>query len=65
MAKHYNIEYLYAGPSLSTIFPRLIDLKGIQDDFMRKHGSDYFETAGVRHASKASMPPEQERIPWL
>ncbi len=44
--KIYDIEYLYAGPlfihQLSHIW---IDFKGIQDDFNRKAGFDYFENS--------------------
>jgi hypothetical protein len=42
--KVYDWEYLYSGPlfthQLSHLF---IDLKGIQDPFMKAHGIDYFE----------------------
>jgi hypothetical protein len=44
--KLYGIEFLYAGPlfihQLSHIW---IDLRGIQDDFMRARGIDYFENS--------------------
>jgi hypothetical protein len=44
--KLYGIEFLYAGPlfihQLSHIW---IDFRGIQDDFMRAHGIDYFENS--------------------
>jgi hypothetical protein len=42
----YNTELLYAGPlfihQLSHLF---VDFRGIQDGFMRDHGSDYFQNA--------------------
>jgi hypothetical protein len=42
----YGIDYLYAGPlfihQMSHIW---LDLRGIQDDFMREHGLDYFENS--------------------
>lgn len=42
----YGIEFLYAGPlfihQLSHVW---IDFRGIRDDFMREHGSDYFENS--------------------
>lgn len=42
----YDQEYLYAGPlfihQLSHIW---LDLRGIQDDFMRRHALDYFENS--------------------
>lgn len=42
----YDLEYLYGGPlfvhQLSHVW---LDLRGIQDDFMRAHGSDYFENS--------------------
>jgi hypothetical protein len=44
--KLYNIEFLYAGPlfihQLSHVW---IDFRGIQDAFMREHGTDYFENS--------------------
>ncbi|MGB9181033.1 MAG: glucoamylase family protein [Pyrinomonadaceae bacterium] len=44
--KLYDIEFLYAGPlfihQLSHIW---IDFRGIQDDFMRERGIDYFENS--------------------
>ena len=44
--KIYGIEFLYAGPlfvhQLSHVW---IDLRGIQDDFMREHSIDYFENS--------------------
>lgn len=44
--KHYDIEYLYAGPlfihQLSHIW---IDFRGIGDAYMRARGSDYFENS--------------------
>lgn len=42
----YGHEYLFAGPlfihQLSHVW---IDLRGVQDDFMRDHGIDYFENS--------------------
>ena len=44
--KIYDIEFLYAGPlfihQLSHVW---IDFRGIQDDFMREKGIDYFENS--------------------
>jgi hypothetical protein len=44
--KLYGIEFLYAGPlfihQLSHIW---LDFRGLQDDFMRAHGIDYFENS--------------------
>jgi hypothetical protein len=44
--KMYDTEFLYAGPlfihQLSHIW---LDFRGIQDDFMRKKGIDYFENS--------------------
>jgi len=40
----YDIEYLYAGPLFTHQLSHVwIDFRGIQDEFMRGHGSDYFE----------------------
>jgi hypothetical protein len=42
----YNINYLYAGPLFIHQFSHLwIDFRGIQDDFNRKAGFDYFENS--------------------
>ena len=42
----YDIDYLYAGPlfihQMSHVW---IDFRGIRDDFMRRHDSDYFENS--------------------
>ncbi|WP_339325668.1 glucoamylase family protein [Janthinobacterium agaricidamnosum] len=42
----YGIEFLYAGPlfihQMSHVW---IDFRAIQDDFMRRHGSDYFDNS--------------------
>lgn len=39
-------EYLFAGPLFTHQFSHLwIDFRRIQDDFMRAHGSDYFENS--------------------
>jgi hypothetical protein len=44
--KLYGIEFLYAGPlfihQLSHVW---IDFRGIRDEFMRQHDSDYFENS--------------------
>lgn len=42
----YKYEYLFAGPLFNHQFSHLwIDFREIQDEFMRKHGSDYFENS--------------------
>ncbi len=42
----YGIEFLYAGPLFIHQLPQLwLDLREIQDDFMREKGSDYFENS--------------------
>ena len=42
----YDYEYLYAGPLFTHQFSHIwIDFRGIQDEFMREHGSDYFENS--------------------
>jgi hypothetical protein len=39
----YDISYLYAGPLFTHQLSHVwIDFRGIQDAFMRRHGSDYF-----------------------
>jgi len=44
--KVYDIEYLYAGPLFIHQMSHLwLDLRGIQDDFNRKKGIDYFENS--------------------
>src|SRR5665213_1396390 len=44
--KIYDIEFLYAGPLFIHQLSHLwLDLRGIQDDFMRKKGMDYFENS--------------------
>ena len=44
--KHYNLEYIYAGPlfihQMSHIW---INFKGISDEANKKHGIDYFENS--------------------
>jgi hypothetical protein len=44
--RHYDVEYLYAGPlfihQLSHVW---IDFRGIQDAYMRERGIDYFENS--------------------
>ena len=42
----YNYEYLFAGPLFNHQFSHLwIDFREIQDEFMRKHESDYFQNS--------------------
>ena len=42
----YDIEYLYAGPLFIHQLSHLwIDFRGIQDNFMRRQGLDYFENS--------------------
>jgi hypothetical protein len=42
----YGREVLYAGPLFIHQFSHIwIDFRGIQDSFMRDHGSDYFENS--------------------
>jgi len=42
----YDYEYLFAGPLFIHQFSHIwIDFRGIQDAFMREHGSDYFENS--------------------
>jgi hypothetical protein len=42
----YDYEYLYAGPLFIHQFSHIwIDFRGIQDEFMREHGLDYFENS--------------------
>ncbi len=44
--KFYDIEYLYAGPLFIHQMSHLwLDFRGIQDDFNRKMGIDYFENS--------------------
>ncbi|MEJ7709975.1 MAG: glucoamylase family protein [Pyrinomonadaceae bacterium] len=44
--KLYDIEFLYAGPLFIHQFSHLwVDFRGIQDEFMRAHGIDYFENS--------------------
>ena len=45
--KHvYDHDYLYAGALFTHQFPQVwIDFRGIQDDFMRDKGIDYFENS--------------------
>jgi hypothetical protein len=46
LKKVYNIEYLYAGPLFIHQFSHMwIDFKGINDDFNKKTGFDYFENS--------------------
>ncbi len=50
----YDREYLFAGPLFTHQFSHIwIDFRGIQDEFMRDHGSDYFENS--RHATYAQQ----------
>ena len=42
----YGYEYLYSGPLFTHQLSHMwIDFRGIQDDFMREHGIDYFENS--------------------
>jgi len=42
----YGHEVLYSGPLFTHQLSHLwVDLRGIQDEFMRDHGSDYFENS--------------------
>ncbi|MEJ7618225.1 MAG: glucoamylase family protein [Pyrinomonadaceae bacterium] len=44
--KLYDIEFLYAGPLFIHPFSHLwVDFRGIQDEFMRAKGIDYFENS--------------------
>ena len=43
--KAYDIEYLYAGPLYPQLAHAWIDFHGIQDEFMRSRGLDYFENS--------------------
>ncbi|MDQ0322035.1 hypothetical protein QO002_004241 [Pararhizobium capsulatum DSM 1112] len=46
----YGRELLYSGPLFTHQFSHMwIDFRGIRDDFMRRHDSDYFEN--TRHAT--------------
>ena len=45
-ASRYDLEYLYAGPLFTHQLSHVwIDFRGIQDDFMREKGIDYFENS--------------------
>ncbi len=42
----YDIEYLHAGPLFTHQLSHVwVDFRGIQDEFMRGHGIDYFENS--------------------
>jgi len=42
----YDTQFLYAGPLFTHQLSHIwIDFRGIQDAFMREHGSDYFENS--------------------
>jgi len=42
----YKLHYLYAGPLFIHQMSHLwVDFRGIRDDFMRRHDSDYFENS--------------------
>ena len=44
--KIYGVEFLYGGPLFIHQYSHLwLDLRGIQDDFMREKGIDYFENS--------------------
>jgi len=74
--KLYDIEYLYAGPlfihQLSHVW---IDFRGIQDEYMRERGIDYFENSrraayiqqryAIRNPKQcAGMGNHRERRSW-
>ena len=43
---HFGHKYLYAGPLFIHQLPQVwLDLRGIQDHYMREKGSDYFENS--------------------
>jgi len=43
---HYGYELLYAGPLFTHHFPHVwIDFRGLQDDYMKERGLDYFENS--------------------
>ena len=43
----YGYSYLYAGPLFIHQFPQMwLDLRGVRDEYMRDHNSDYFENSG-------------------
>jgi hypothetical protein len=43
---HYGYDFLYAAPLFVHHFSHVwIDFRGLQDDFMRAHGIDYFENS--------------------
>lgn len=44
--KVYDYEYLYSGPLFTHQFSHIwIDFRGIQDEYIRAHGLDYFENS--------------------
>lgn len=44
--RYYGQEYVYAGPLFIHQFSHIwIDFRGIQDEYMREHHSDYFENS--------------------
>jgi hypothetical protein len=50
----YDTSYLYAGPLFTHQLSHVwIDFRGIQDVFMRAHGTDYFENS--RRATEAQQ----------
>ncbi len=54
----YGTEFLYAGPLFTHQLSHVwIDFRGIQDDFMRAHGIDYFE-----NSRRATLVQQQHGI---
>ena len=54
----YDTSFLYAGPLFTHQLSHIwIDFRGIQDAFMREHGSDYFE-----NSRRATMVQQQYAI---
>jgi hypothetical protein len=46
LESHYGYEFLYAGPLFIHHFSFVwIDFRGLQDEFMREHGFDYYENS--------------------
>jgi hypothetical protein len=55
---HFGHKYLYAGPLFIHQLPQVwLDLRGIQDHYMREKGSDYFE-----NSRKATLVQQQYAI---
>jgi len=63
----YEYEYLYAGPLFIHQYSHLwIDFRGIQDDFMRAKGIDYFENSRratlVQHEYSIRNPLQSKHL---